>query len=167
MAFLCKYIWKLKVPLKIKIIMSFLYKKVIFAKDNLAKGNWKRCKKNVLFVTWRSLFSIFLLIVLLLSTSMIWRVLQFTFDITPPTNITNMFGNSLNRIDKASKARIRVGACALVCAILNYRNDIVLIRWEMLILCRLSISLPIGCKLGLCLLPEEQRPLMDFGCTRL
>jgi hypothetical protein len=35
--FLHKYIWKLKVPLKIKIFMWFLSKKVIVTKDNIAK----------------------------------------------------------------------------------------------------------------------------------
>ena len=35
--FLPKYIWKLKVPLKIKIFMWFLYKKIILTKYNLAK----------------------------------------------------------------------------------------------------------------------------------
>jgi hypothetical protein len=34
-----KHIWKLKVPLKIKIFMWFLHKKVILTKDNLAKRN--------------------------------------------------------------------------------------------------------------------------------
>jgi hypothetical protein len=39
MVFLRKYIWKLKVPLKIKILMWFLHKKVPLTKDNLAKHN--------------------------------------------------------------------------------------------------------------------------------
>lgn len=40
-----KYIWKLKVPLKIKIFMWFLHKGVILTKDNLAKRRWQGCKK--------------------------------------------------------------------------------------------------------------------------
>jgi hypothetical protein len=35
--FLKKYLWKIKVPLKIRIFMWFLYKNVILTKDNLAK----------------------------------------------------------------------------------------------------------------------------------
>ena len=35
-----KYIWKIKVPLNIKIFMWFLYRKVILTKDNLVKRNW-------------------------------------------------------------------------------------------------------------------------------
>ena len=38
--YLRKYIWKIKVPLKIKIFMWFLHRKVILTKDNLIKRNW-------------------------------------------------------------------------------------------------------------------------------
>ena len=38
--FLRKYLWKLKVPLKIKKIMWFVNRKVILTKDNLAKRHW-------------------------------------------------------------------------------------------------------------------------------
>jgi hypothetical protein len=38
--YLKKYIWKMKVPLKIKVFMWFLHRKVILTKDNLIKRNW-------------------------------------------------------------------------------------------------------------------------------
>jgi hypothetical protein len=44
-AFLKKYIWKMKVPLKIGIFMWFVFKKVILTKDNLIKRNWHGCTK--------------------------------------------------------------------------------------------------------------------------
>jgi hypothetical protein len=43
--FLQKYLWKLKIPLKIKNFMWFLHNKVLLTKDNLAKRNWKGCTK--------------------------------------------------------------------------------------------------------------------------
>ena len=43
--FLRKYLWKLKVPLKIKIFMWFVHKKVILTKDNLLKRQWNGCKR--------------------------------------------------------------------------------------------------------------------------
>ena len=49
----------------------------------------------------------------------------FAFDITPPTNITNMFGNWLHGVDKQNKSRIRIGVSALCWAIWNTRNDFV------------------------------------------
>jgi hypothetical protein len=38
--YLRKYLWKIKIPLKIKIFMWFLSKKVLLTRDNLAKRNW-------------------------------------------------------------------------------------------------------------------------------
>jgi hypothetical protein len=38
--FLRKYLWKIKVPLKIRIFMWFLHQQVLLTKDNLAKRNW-------------------------------------------------------------------------------------------------------------------------------
>jgi hypothetical protein len=45
--FLKKYLWKIKVPLKIRIFMWFLYNKVILTKHNLAKRHWIGCTKCV------------------------------------------------------------------------------------------------------------------------
>jgi hypothetical protein len=43
--YLQKYLWKMKVPLKIRIFMWFLHKKVILTKDNLKKRSWTGCSK--------------------------------------------------------------------------------------------------------------------------
>jgi hypothetical protein len=40
-----KEIWKLKLPLKIKIFMWYLLKGVVLTKDNLAKRNWQGSSK--------------------------------------------------------------------------------------------------------------------------
>ena len=39
------HIWKVKVPLKIKVFMWFVHKGVILTKDNLAKRNWEGSKR--------------------------------------------------------------------------------------------------------------------------
>ena len=44
---------------------------------------------------------------------MIWRVVHLAFALPPPTNITSMFGNWLNGIDRITKAKIRIGVSAL------------------------------------------------------
>ena len=36
-----KHLWKVKIPLKIKIFVWYLKRSVILTKDNLAKWNWK------------------------------------------------------------------------------------------------------------------------------
>uniref|UniRef100_A0A453G4S4 Reverse transcriptase zinc-binding domain-containing protein n=1 Tax=Aegilops tauschii subsp. strangulata TaxID=200361 RepID=A0A453G4S4_AEGTS len=39
------HIWKVKVPLKIKVFTWFVHKGVILTKDNLAKRNWEGSKR--------------------------------------------------------------------------------------------------------------------------
>jgi hypothetical protein len=49
-----------------------------------------------------------------------------SFGISPPTNVTNLFGNWLYGLDKKKiKSQIRVGICALLCAIWHVRNDFI------------------------------------------
>ena len=40
-----KYLWKLKIPLKIHFFMWFFQNKVLLTKDNLIKRNWVGCTK--------------------------------------------------------------------------------------------------------------------------
>jgi hypothetical protein len=46
-----------------------------------------------------------------------------TFSIISPTSIAKLFGNWLVGVSKKDKVQIRVGACALLWAIWNIRND--------------------------------------------
>jgi hypothetical protein len=46
-------------------------------------------------------------------------------NITPPTNIMNLFGNWLNGTQNKDRAHIRVGACALLWSIWRVRNDFI------------------------------------------
>jgi hypothetical protein len=123
--FLKKYLWKIKVPLKIRIFMWFLHKKVILNKDNLAKRRWTGCTKCVYCGLPETIDHLFISCSF---SRLVWRVVHFTFNIPPPTNVNNLFRNWLNGIDKQTKARIRVGVCALVWEIWNCRNNVVVNR---------------------------------------
>jgi hypothetical protein len=57
--YLKKYIWKMKVPLKIKVFMWFLHRKEILTKDNLIKRNWTGSDSCFFFVITRSPYNIF------------------------------------------------------------------------------------------------------------
>jgi hypothetical protein len=108
--FLKKYLWKIKVRLKFRIFMWFIYKKVILNKYNLAKRRWTGCTKCV-FCGYHEMIDH-----LFISCSfahLVWRVVHFTYNIPPPTSVNNLFANWLNGIDKQTKARICVGVCAL------------------------------------------------------
>jgi hypothetical protein len=82
-------------------------------------------------------------------------------------NITNLFGNWLNRIDKKKKERIRVGVYPLVWTIQNYRNEIAFNRCanpNFLQVIHRAASL---IHLWSYLLSVEQREPLDTGCNRL
>ena len=117
-----KQIWKLKIPLKIKIFMWFLYNKVILTKDNLAKRNWIGCKKCVFCDSEESIDHLFFTCRF---AHFLWTIVQYAFNIIPPANSTYMFGNWLNGEEKSLKAQIRVGTCALLWSIWRCRNDVV------------------------------------------
>jgi hypothetical protein len=82
-------------------------------------------------------------------------------------NITNLFGNCLNGIDKKTKERICVGFCALVWTIWNCRNEVVFHRCanpNFLKVIHRAASL---IYLWSYLLPVEQREPLDTGCNCL
>jgi hypothetical protein len=61
--YLKKYIWKMKVPLKIKISMWFLHRKEILTKDNLIRRNWIG-RESCYFVMRRNQYNTYFLTVL-------------------------------------------------------------------------------------------------------
>ena len=99
--FLQKYIWdRLNVPLKIRIFMWFLHRKVLLTKDNLAKRQWNGSTKCVFYGLQESAEHLF---VTCSFAKSVWRLLHFTFGLTPLTSVTNLFGTWLNGFDKVSK----------------------------------------------------------------
>ena len=109
--FLRKYIWKMKVPLKIKIFMWFLYRKVLLTRDNLTKRNWTGCKKCCFCDQEETIQHLFIACPF---AKMVWRIAHMAFNITPPNNISHLFGNWLRGVTKKEKVHIRVGVCALL-----------------------------------------------------
>jgi hypothetical protein len=85
----------------------------------------------------------------------------------PPTNITNMLGNWLNRMANKTKARIRISVCALVWAIWNCRNDIIFNRATCVQFLQVINKTTYWINMWSYLLPEDQRVFIDIGCTRL
>jgi hypothetical protein len=95
--YLRKYLWKMKIPLKIKKIMWFLSNKVLLTKDNLAKRQWTGCTKCVFCGEQETVEHLFLTCPFAI---LIWRTVNFTHNLPPSTNIINMFENWLNGVDK-------------------------------------------------------------------
>lgn len=139
-----KFIWKLKVPFKIKIFMWYLDREVVLTKDNLRKHRQQGCTKCCFSDNYESIQHLFLdcrLAILLQHT------IHVAYNLPPPTCITNMFRNWLLGIHPRLKAQIHVGVCALVWAIWNFRNDCVFNRMKVpFFFCRLYSRLPVGSK---------------------
>jgi hypothetical protein len=100
--------------------MWFLHRRVLLTKDNSAKINWHGSKKWCFCNQDESIQHLFISCPL---AKVVWRIVHMAFNIIPPKNITNLFGNWLAGVVKKDKVQIRVGLCALLWAILNVRND--------------------------------------------
>jgi hypothetical protein len=64
----------------------------------------------------------------------IWCIVYMTFNITPPSNIINMFINWLNGVAKKDEGHIKVGVCTLLWAIWNVPNDVIFNKKKFLII---------------------------------
>ena len=102
--------------------MWFLNIKVLLTKDNLAKRRWQGCTKCSFCGSEETVEHLFIECPFV---KIIWTVVYSTYNITPPSNITNMFGNWLNGVDKQTKARIRIGVSAICWSIWNCRNNLI------------------------------------------
>jgi hypothetical protein len=85
-----KRMWKVRIPLKIKIFMWYIYKGVVLTKDNLAKHNWtcyKQCRfcckdETIQYLFFNCCYARFM-----------WGLTHIIFGIPPSHNIVYMFGS--------------------------------------------------------------------------
>jgi hypothetical protein len=73
---------------KIRIVVWLLYEMVILTTGNLAKCYWRGIRRFA-FVTRSKQFNA----VSCPLACLVWQIVHVTFNLPPPTNITNMFGN--------------------------------------------------------------------------
>jgi hypothetical protein len=113
-------LWKLKLPLRIKVFGWYLRKEVILTKDNLAKRNWNESGTCVFYHQDETIKHLFFQYRFARS---IWSVIQVASTLFLPCSITNKFVNWLNGIDNRFKEHIRVGAIVFIWSIWLCRND--------------------------------------------
>ena len=144
--------------------MWFLNNKVLLTKDNLAKWRWQGCTKCCFCGSEETVEHLF---VTCPFAKIIWSVVYSTYNISPPANITNMFGNWLNGIDKLTKARIRIGVAAICWSIRNCRNNVVFNRSKIFHILQVINMAAHWIQLWAYLLLSDQREFIVTGCTRL
>jgi hypothetical protein len=162
--FLRKYLWKMKVPLKIRIFMWFVYRKEILTKDNLKKRNWQGSSRCCFCDHEETVQHLFIDCPFV---KIIWAIVHMAFNITPPNSIDHMFGTWLNGIIKSEKVNIRVGICALLWAIWHVRNDFIFNGSKFPTFLQVIPLATHWIRMWSFLRPVEQRRDMDTGCNRL
>ena len=158
-----KYVWKVKVPLKIKVFMWFVHKQVILIKDNLVKRNWTgstRCSFCDHDETIKHLFFECPLVRIL------WRTVQIAFNITPPSSVGSLFGTWLDGIESGTARHIRVGVCALLWAIWNCRNDLAFNRITTIHFLQVVFRATALIRMWSLLTPTEARERLATGSVR-
>jgi hypothetical protein len=113
-------LWKLKLPLRIKVFGWYLRKGVVLTKDNLAKRNWHRSKRYVFYHHDETIKHLFFQCRF---ARTIWLVIQVASILFPPLSIINIFENWLNGIDRRFKKHIRVWAIVFIWSLWLCRND--------------------------------------------
>ena len=117
-----KNIWKMKVPLKVKIFAWYLRRGVVLTKDNLLRRNWHGSSKCCFCSHDETIKHLFFECQFVRS---IWSTIQIASTLYPPTSVANIFGNWLNGIDKRDRVHIRVGAISLLWSLWLCRNGVI------------------------------------------
>jgi hypothetical protein len=131
-------LWKLKLPLQIKVFGWYLQKKVIHTKVNLAKWNWHGSKKGVFCHQDETIKDLFFQCQFARS---IWSVIQLASTLYQPRSVSNLLWNWLNGVDDRFEKHIWVGAIAIIWSLWLCRNDKVF-NDENHLCCRLSTGVP-------------------------
>jgi hypothetical protein len=116
-----KMIWKLKIPLKIKVFLWNLGRGVILTKDNLAKKRWKGimtccfCNRN------ESIHHLFFDCYI---AKNIWRIIYLALKIEMPVNINHIIGSWASNCGLVYKKLLFTGISALFWSIWLTRNEV-------------------------------------------
>jgi hypothetical protein len=84
-----KMIWKLKIPLKIKVFLWNLGRGAILTKDNLARRRWKGSLTCCIFNRNESIQHLFCCYIV----KNIWRIIYFALKIEMSVNINHIIGS--------------------------------------------------------------------------
>jgi hypothetical protein len=115
-------LWKLKVPLHIKIFLWYLKQGVVLTKDNLIRRNWNGNKQCVFCSQHESIQHLFFDCHF---AKFLWRAVQVTFNIDVPISIAHVCNGWATGLGNQFRNLVPVGATTLVWALWISRNDIV------------------------------------------
>jgi hypothetical protein len=115
-------LWKLKLPLKIKIFLWYLGRGLTLTKDNLAKRRWRGSPKCSFCNQNENIQHLFFDCYI---AKTVWRIIYFTLKIDPPVNINHIMGDWESNKGCMHKKLLLSGVAALFWSIWLCRNDVV------------------------------------------
>ena len=154
-----KYIWKLKIPLKIKIFLWYLLKGVLLTKDNLAKKNWDGSHKCYFCNCNETIQHLFFDCH---RAKNFRRVVALATSIPPPSSVVHMSSTWLLDIGAKQRKLILVGLLLFVGQFGAAGMTFVLIMINILLLCRLYSEGHTSCGSGRSCNRQEHRSYSDL-----
>jgi hypothetical protein len=115
------FLWKTRLPHKIKDFLWLVLHKKILNKDNLAKRNWKGNLDCVFCGLPESIDHLFFQCSVV---RFIWRIVQSSLGLnSTPSNADDLFGPWINSFSKTEKNLVLLGCGAVIWPIWRSRND--------------------------------------------
>jgi hypothetical protein len=116
------YLWKIKIPLKIKVFIWLLYREAILTKDNIVKRNWYGNVKCYFCDGNETIQHLFFDCAI---AKFIWRIMNITFGLSTPINMHHVLGGWVQGMNDKDRKILLVGVGAMLWSIWLSRNDIV------------------------------------------
>jgi hypothetical protein len=132
-------LWKLKIPLRIKVFGWYLRKGVILTKNNLAKRNWHGSRKYVFCHQDETIKYLFFQCRFARS---IWSVVQVALTLYPPQSVIDFLGTGSVALIISLKS-ILGWEQLLLFDRYSYLEMINCLTIKTFLFCRLSIGIPV------------------------
>lgn len=113
-------LWKIKMPLKIKVFLWYIQNGVILTRDNLHKRNWKGCKSCVFCDTNETINHLFFQCPF---AKFLWRLIELCTGVATPRNVEHCFSSWIQSFSVSIQKLVYVRVAALLWAIWLSRND--------------------------------------------
>jgi hypothetical protein len=94
------YHWKIKIPLKIRVLLWLLYREAIVTKDNIVKRNWHGNVMCCFCNNYKTIQHLFFDCSL---AKFLWRVIQLTFGLSTANNIKHVYGGWVQNMNAKNK----------------------------------------------------------------
>jgi hypothetical protein len=134
-------IWRAKLPMKIKVFMWYLKKRVILTMDNLAKRNWRGNRGCSFCNTLESIQHLFFNCAY---AKFLWTAVHMVLGIAQPTDVNDLFNHWLKREGTNHNLNLLIVAAALCWSLWISRYEIVFDKCRPKTFCRYYLEGLIG-----------------------